>query len=153
MSKIYIDADACPVKEEVYKVAIRNATQVLVVSNGGIRPHPHYLISLQIVADGLDVADDWIAERADPNDLVITSDIPLADKCIKNGATVIKPDGTKLDHSNIGSVLANRNLMTEMRSADPYYRGRGREFSKRDRANFLNVLETEIKRKIRLLKE
>ena len=153
MSKIYIDADACPVKEEVYKVAIRNSTKVLVVSNGGIRPHPHSLISLQIVADGLDVADDWIAERADPNDLVITNDIPLADKCIKNGATVIKPDGTKLDDSNIGSVLANRNLMTEMRSADPYYRGRGREFSKQDRANFLNVLETEIKRKIRLLKE
>ena len=153
MSKIYIDADACPVKEEVYKVAIRNSTKVLVVSNGGIRPHPHSLISLQIVADGLDVADDWIAERADPNDLVITNDIPLADKCIKNGATVIKPDGTKLDDSNIGSVLANRNLMTEMRSADPYYRGRGREFSKQDRANFLNVLEAEIKRKIRLLKE
>ena len=153
MSKIYIDADACPVKEQVYKVAIRNAAQVLVVSNGGIRPHPHYLISLQIVADGLDVADDWIAERADPNDLVITSDIPLADKCIKNGATVIKPDGTKLDHSNIGSVLANRNLMAEMRSADPFYKGRGREFSNRDRANFLNVLETEIKRKLKLLKE
>ena len=148
MSKIYIDADACPVKEEIYKVAIRNGVEVLVVSNGGIRPHPHSLINLQVVSEGLNIADDWIAERADNNDLVITNDIPLAEKCIKNEATVIKPDGTRLDHSNIGPVLANRNLMAEIRSADPFYKNRGREFSKQDRLKFLNVLEAEIRKKL-----
>ena len=149
MSSIYIDADACPVKEEVYKVALRNKVEVLVVSNGGIRPHPHPSINLIIVGDGLDVADDWIVGKAGPKDLVITNDIPLADRCIKNGATVIRPDGMRLDHSNIGPTLANRNLMTEVRSADPFFKGRARSYSRRDRTKFLNVIEVEIKRKLR----
>ena len=146
MRVIYVDADACPVKKEVYKVAIRNNTKVMVVSNGGIKPHHHPLISIQMVDEGLDAADDWIAANAGSKDLVVTNDIPLAARCIKNGAKIIKPDGTKLDSSNIGSVLATRNLMTELRSSDPFFQGRGKEFSNRDRSNFLNTLDTELKR-------
>ena len=147
MRVIYVDADACPVKKEVYKVAMRNNIQVMVVSNGGIKPHHHPLISMQVVDEGLDAADDWIVANAVSKDLVVTNDIPLAARCIKNGAKVIKPDGTKLDSSNIGSVLATRNLMTELRSANPLLKGRGKEFSIRDRSNFLNNLDAEIKRK------
>ena len=144
MPKIYIDADACPVKEEVYKVAIRNEIEVVVVSNGGIRPHQHPLITFRVVSDGLDVADDWILDNIKLKDLLITSDIPLAAKCIKNGANIIKPDGKILDSSNIGSVLATRNLMTDFRSANPFLKGTGKKFSNLDRSNFLNILESEI---------
>ena len=147
MRVIYVDADACPVKKEVYKVAMRNNIQVMVVSNGGIKPHHHPLINMQVVDEGLDAADDWIVANVVSKDLVVTNDIPLAARCIKNGAKVIKPDGTKLDSSNIGSVLATRNLMTELRSANPLLKGRGKEFSIRDRSNFLNTLDAEIKRK------
>ena len=101
---------------------------------------------MQVVDEGLDAADDWIAANAGSKDLVVTNDIPLAARCIKNGAKIIKPDGTKLDSSNIGSVLATRNLMTELRSSDPFFQGRGKEFSNRDRSNFLNTLDTELKR-------
>ena len=146
MRVIYVDADACPVKKEVYKVAIRNNIKVMVVSNGGIKPHHHPLISMQMVDEGLDAADDWIVANSGSKDLVVTNDIPLAARCIKNGAKIIKPDGTKLDSSNIGSVLATRNLMTELRSSDPFFQGRGKEFSNRDRSNFLNTLDTELKR-------
>ena len=144
MTIIYIDADACPVKEEIYKVAIRNDIEVVVVSNGGIRPHNHRLIRIRVVSDGLDVADDWIVENSKTNDLVITSDIPLAARCIKNGATIIKPEGTKLSSSNIGPILATRNLMTDMRSANPLLKGKAKEFTKKDRSKFLNTLETEL---------
>ena len=146
MRVIYVDADACPVKKEVYKVAIRNNIKVMVVSNGGIKPHHHPLISMQMVDEGLDAADHWIVANAGSKDLVVTNDIPLAARCITNGAKIIKPDGTKLDSSNIGSVLATRNLMTELRSSDPFFQGRGKEFSNRDRSNFLNTLDTELKR-------
>ena len=146
MPTIYVDADACPVKEEVYKVAIRNEIEVIVVSNGGIRPHQHPLISIQVVSDGLDVADNWILDNIKLKDLVITNDIPLAAECIRNGANIIKPDGKKLDTSNIGSVLATRNLMNEYRSANLFLKGKGKKFSDLDRSNFLNTLESEIRK-------
>lgn len=145
MVKVYIDADACPVKEQVYKVSIRHGLEVNVVSNGGIRPHPHPLINIKIVDEGLDAADDWIADNANSSDLVITDDIPLAARSIKNGVIVLKSDGMRLDGSNIGSILANRNLMTEIRSADPFFQGRGKKFSNSDRSNFLNALEKEAR--------
>ena len=146
MKKIYVDADACPVKEEVYRVAVRNTINVIVVSNGGIRPYNHPLIKFKVVSEGLDIADDWIAENASEKDLVITNDIPLASRCINKGANVIKPDGSKLDSSNIGSLLATRDLMTNIRSSNPFFKGNGKSFSKCDRSNFLNVLEIEVRK-------
>ena len=148
MNRIFVDADACPVKEEVYKVAVRNNIEVSVVSNGGIRPHPHPLIKIQVVAEGLDVADDWIADQAKSKDLVITNDILLAARCIKKGVNVFKPDGTKLDSSNIGATVATRNLMYELRSKNPFLQGNSKTFSNRDRSNFLIILENEVRKLI-----
>jgi len=144
MNKIYIDADACPVKEEVYKVAIRNKIEVIVVCNGGIRPHHHPLINIVTVNQGLDVADDWIVANVITKDLVVTDDIPLAARCIKKGANVIKFDGKRLDSSSIGAVLATRNLLTEIRGANPFFKGKGKEFSNRERSKFLNALDSEL---------
>ena len=146
MSKIYIDGDACPVKKEVYRVAIRHKFEVVVVSNGGIRPYNHQLVTMHVVSQGLDMADDWIVDVLIHNDLVITNDIPLAARCIAKGAKIIKPDGKILDCSNIGGVLANRNLMTDLRSSDPYFQEKERGFSKKDRSNFLNMLESECQK-------
>ena len=146
INKIFIDADACPVKEEVYRVAIREKIEVLVVCNGGIRPHQHPLIKLQIVNEGLDEADNWIVEQVGGKDLVITDDIPLAARCVNNGAIVIKSNGGRVDTENIGSILANRNLMTEIRSSNPFFQGSGKGFSAQDRSKFLNALDKEITR-------
>ncbi|MEM9973649.1 MAG: YaiI/YqxD family protein [Pseudomonadota bacterium] len=144
---IYVDADACPVKGEVERVATRRGTPVAMVSNGGIRPSANPLIEMVFVADGLDAADDWIAERAGPGDIVITADIPLAARCIERGAAVLKPDGEVLSERNIGNVLATRDLMTDLRSADPFRQGSGRSFSKADRARFLQALDTALARR------
>ena len=146
INKIFIDADACPVKEEVYRVAIREKIEVLVVCNGGIRPHQHPLIKLKIVNEGLDEADNWIVEQVGGKDLVITDDIPLAARCVNNGAIVIKSNGGRVDTDNIGSILANRNLMTEIRSSNPFFQGSGKGFSTKDRSKFLNALDREITR-------
>ena len=146
VKKIFIDADACPVKEEVYKVAIRNNIEVLVVCNGGIRPHQNPLIKLKIVNEGLDEADNWIVGQVRRKDLVITDDIPLADRCINIGAIVIKSNGARVDYDNIGSILANRNLMAEIRSSNPFFHETGRVYSGKDRAKFLNSLDKEITR-------
>ena len=146
VKKIFIDADACPVKEEVYRVAIREKIEVLVVCNGGIRPHQHPLIRLKIVSEGLDEADNWIVDQVGGKDLVITDDIPLAARCVNNGAIVIKSNGAKVDTDNIGYILANRNLMTEIRSSNPFFQGSGKVYSAQDRSKFLNALDKEIKR-------
>ena len=152
MNKIYIDADACPVKKEVYKVSLRNNIKVVVVSNGGIRPYNHPLITMHVVPQGLDMADNWIAEEVICNDLVITNDIPLAARCIDKGANVIRPDGKKLDASNIGDILASRNLMADIRSADPFFKGKEKVFSNKDRSNFLNMLESECQKLLKQFK-
>ena len=138
---IYIDADACPVKDETIRVAERFAVHVFIVSNGGLRPNPHPLVENVIVSAGADEADKWIAERAKEGDVVITSDIPLAAKVIERGAAVLKHNGDVLDAKNIGQVLGMRDLMADIRAADPFHMGSGKPFSKADRAEFLNQLD------------
>lgn len=142
---IYIDADACPVKAEVERVGTRHKLRMFVVSNGGIRPSPNPLVETVVVSDGPDVADMWIADRATKGDVVITGDIPLAARCIENGALVLKHNGEPLTQANIGNVLATRDLMADMRAADPFRQGGGKPFSKADRARFLDGLERAVR--------
>jgi uncharacterized protein YaiI (UPF0178 family) len=142
---IYVDADACPVKAEAERVATRHGIRMFVVSNGGIRPSPNPLVETVIVPDGPDVADKWIAERAGPRDVVVTGDIPLAAKCVAAGAQVIKHNGEALTERNIGAVLASRDLMADLRAADPFRQGGGRAFSKADRSRFLDALERAVR--------
>jgi uncharacterized protein YaiI (UPF0178 family) len=142
---IYIDADACPVKAEAERVAVRHGVRMFVVSNGGIRPSAHPLVESVFVADGPDVADMWIAERAGPGDVVVTGDIPLAAKCVAAGAVVVKHNGETLTGANIGNALATRDLMQDLRSADPFRQGGGRPFSKADRSRFLDVLDRAVR--------
>ena len=142
---IYVDADACPVKDEVERVGTRHKLQMYVVSNGGLRPSQNPLVEMVIVPDGPDVAEMWIADRAGPGDVVITGDIPLAAKCVEAGARVLKHNGEALTAANIGNVLATRDLMTDLRAADPFRQGGGKGFTKADRSRFLEALEREIR--------
>lgn len=142
---IYVDADACPVKAEVERVATRHRLAVRMVSNGGLRPSPNPLIENIIVPEGPDIADIWIAERAGRGDIVITSDIPLAARAVAAGAQVVKPNGEILDHDNVGGALAMRDLMADLRAADVFFQGKGSSFSKADRSNFLNALEKAVR--------
>ena len=144
MKKIYVDADACPVKDEVTKVAVRNKISTYMVCNGGIRPFKNLLIKLVIVSDGADEADKWIFNNVIANDIVVTVDIPLAAKCLDKGANVIKHDGHVLTVNNIGNVLATRDLMSDLRSSDPFLKGKNKSFSQSDRARFLNSLQNLI---------
>lgn len=141
MTTFYVDADACPVKSEVERVATRLGIAVVLVCNGGLRPPANPLVSLRIVAEGPDMADKWIAEQCGPGDVVITSDLPLADRCLKAGAHVLQHDGQILDAANIGGRLATRDLMQDIRAADPFLQGGGRAFSKADRSRFLQSLD------------
>ena len=140
---IYVDADACPVKSEAERVATRHGMKIFIVSNGGLRPSQNPLVEMVFVADGPDVADMWIAERAGQGDVVVTGDIPLAAKCVAAGARVLKHNGEALTEANIGNVLATRDLMTDLRAADPFRQGGGRPYSKADRSQFLEGLERE----------
>ena len=142
---LYIDADACPVKEEAERVAIRHKCQMFVVSNGGLRPSQNPLVENIIVDAGPDVADMWIADRCGPGDVVVTGDIPLAAKCVEAGARVLKHNGEALTAANIGNVLATRDLMTDLRAADPFRQGGGKGFTKADRSRFLEALEREMR--------
>lgn len=142
---IYVDADACPVKAEVERVGTRHKVKMFVVSNGGIRPSPNPLVETVVVPDGPDVADIWIADRAGAGDVVITGDIPLAARCVEKGAMVLKHNGEPLTTANIGNVLATRDLMTDMRAADPFHQGGGKPFSKADRSRFLDGLERALR--------
>ncbi|VDC23571.1 YaiI/YqxD family protein [Pseudogemmobacter humi] len=143
---LYIDADACPVKAEAERVAVRQSVPMVLVSNGGIRPSAHPLVSSVYVGSGLDEADRWIADHAGAGDVVVTSDIPLAARVIAGGAAVVKPDGQELTPANIGTTLATRDLMTDLRSADPFRQGGGRSFSKADRSRFLDTLDRVLRR-------
>ncbi len=145
MSAIYVDADACPVKAEVERVGTRHGMKIYVVSNGGLRPSQNALVETVIVPDGPDVADMWIAERAGPGDVVITGDIPLAAKCVEAGAQVLKHNGEALTAANIGNVLATRDLMADLRAADPFRQGGGKGFTKADRSRFLDALERAVR--------
>ena len=145
MSILYIDADACPVKEEAERVATRHGIQMKLVSNGGLRLSRNPLVEVVIVDAGPDVADMWIADRAGPGDVVITGDIPLAAKCVAAGARVLKHNGEALTQANIGNVLATRDLMADLRAADPFRQGGGKGFTKADRSRFLEALDREIR--------
>ncbi|ASM74108.1 MULTISPECIES: YaiI/YqxD family protein [Roseobacteraceae] len=142
---LYIDADACPVKAESERVATRHRLKMYVVSNGGLRPSQNPLVETVIVPEGPDIADMWIADRVGPGDVVVTGDIPLAAKCVEAGAQVLKHNGEPLTQANIGNVLATRDLMTDLRSADPFRQGGGKGFTKADRSRFLDALERAIR--------
>ena len=146
---VYVDADACPVKAEAERVATRHGQRMVLVCNGGLRPSPHPLVELVIVPEGPDVADKWIAERAGRGDLVVTADIPLAARCVAAGARVVRPDGEALTEANIGNVLATRDLMADLRSADPFRQGGGRPFSRGDRARFLDTMERLLRQALK----
>ncbi|MFO1073414.1 MAG: YaiI/YqxD family protein [Geminicoccaceae bacterium] len=143
MPEIYVDADACPVKEEVYRVAGRYGLKTWVVANGWLRVPEGPLIERVTVTEGLDVADDWIVQHAGPGDVVITADVPLADRCIKTGARVLAPNGRPFTQDSIGNDLATRNLLTELRDTGQI-RGGGRGFTKEDRSRFLGALDNII---------
>jgi len=149
VTTLYIDADACPVKEEAERVATRHRLRMLLVSNGGIRPSRNPLVEIVVVPEGPDAADMWIAERAGTGDVVVTQDIPLAARCVEGGARVLKPNGEALDGRNVGQALAVRDLMTDLRAADPFRQGGGRAFSKADRSRFLDALEREVRAAMR----
>ena len=150
MTRIFVDADACPVRAETLKVADRHRLRVYVVSNGGIRPDPHPLVETVIVPDGPDVADMWIADRIEPGDICVTGDIPLAARVIENGGTVIKHNGETLTDRNIGNALATRDLMADLRAANPLNQGGGgKGFTKQDRSRFLDTLDRMIRSALR----
>ena len=145
MTTLYVDADACPVKAEAERVATRHRVPMKLVSNGGLRPSQNPLVETVIVPEGPDVADMWIADRAGAGDVVITGDIPLAAKCVASGARVLKHNGEALTQANVGNALATRDLMTDLRAADPFRQGGGKGFTKADRSRFLDALEREIR--------
>jgi uncharacterized protein YaiI (UPF0178 family) len=143
--EIFIDADACPVKDEVYRVAGRHSLQVHVVANSFIRVPREPLIAMVVVPAGPDAADDWIAERAGPAAIVVTADIPLASRCVKAGATVLTATGRPFDQDSIGMALATRNLMDHLRGTGEITGG-PKPFSPRDRSAFLGALENAVQR-------
>jgi uncharacterized protein YaiI (UPF0178 family) len=141
--EIFIDGDACPVKAEVERVSVRHGLTVHLVSNGGLRPSANRLFRYVTVEQGADAADDWIAESAGENDIVITADIPLAARCLAKGARVLGPAGKPFTLQNIGMAVGMRDLQRHLREASggqTYNPG----FTKQDRSRFLNVLENEI---------
>jgi len=140
---ILVDADACPVKDEIYKVAWRHEAPVTLVSNAAFRIPDHPLITRVIVSDGFDAADDWIAERAAPGTIVITADILLADRCLKAGAVVLSSTGKPFTSSSIGGAIATRAIMADLRAGGEQLGGPA-PFSKTDRSRFLQVLDTAL---------
>jgi uncharacterized protein YaiI (UPF0178 family) len=146
--RILVDADACPVKEEIFKTAYRLKTPVTLVANAYLRTPDHPLISMQVVSDGFDAADDWIAEACDATSLVVTADILLAGRCIEAGATVLAPNGKPFNSSNIGGAIATRAIMADLR-AGLEQTGGPAPFSNKDRSSFLNALDRELQRLLR----
>lgn len=143
--RIYIDADACPVKDEVYKVAARYRLKTFVVSNSFMMIPASPLIERVVVDAGPDIADDWIAGRAAPGDVVVTNDIPLADRVLKAGAAAIKPTGHPFTTDSIGSALAQRSIMEHIRSTGEITGG-PRPFDRNDRSRFLQALDEAIQK-------
>ncbi len=147
--RIFVDADACPVKNEVYRVAERYGLKVFIVANSFMNVPRSDMIERVVVPDGPDIADNWIAERAGATDIVITADIPLAGRCVRNGAAVLSPTGKPFDDNSIGMALATRDLMTDLRSAGAVTRGPP-PLSRQDISRFLSALDlavTRLKRK------
>jgi uncharacterized protein YaiI (UPF0178 family) len=146
--RIFIDADACPVKDEVYKVAARYGLATFVVSNSFIQIPASPLISRMIVDAGPDVADDWIADQAEPGDIVVTNDIPLADRVLKKDAAAIAPNGRAFTPDSIGQALAQRSIMEHIRSTGEITGG-PRPFERGDRSRFLQALDEAVNREKR----
>jgi uncharacterized protein len=143
---ILVDGDACPVKDEVYKVAWRRGVPVKVVSNSYLRVPDHPLIERVVVSDSFDAADDWIAEAADARSAVITGDILLADRCLKKGAAVIGPNGKPFTQASIGGAIATRAIMTDLRAGADGIMGGPPPFAKADRSRFLQALDEALAR-------
>ncbi len=145
--RILVDADACPVKDEIYRVAWRTQVPVTIVSNSHFRVPDHPLIDRVVVSDGFDAADDWIAERSDARAIVVTADILLADRCIKAGATVLGPTGKPFTASSIGAAVATRAIMADLRAGTGSEGiGGPKPFAKEDRSRFLSALDAAIVR-------
>ncbi len=143
--RILVDADACPVKDEVYKVAWRLGVSVTIVANAHIRVPDHPLITRVVVSDGFDAADDWIADQSDALSVVVTADILLADRCLKAGATVLGPTGKAFTTASIGGAIATRAIMADLRAGGDQLGGPA-PFSARDRSAFLQALDSALVR-------
>ena len=143
--RILVDADACPVKEEVYRVALRHGARVAVVSNARLRVPDHPLIERVVVSDAFDAADDWIADNAAPGSVVITADILLADRCLKAGAQVLAPTGKPFTAGSIGPAIATRAIMADLRAGGEQLGG-PRPFARADRSRFLSALDEALVR-------
>ena len=143
MLHIFVDADACPVKQEVYRVASRYRLNVTLVANSWLRVPNERWIALEVVEDGFDAADDWIVEHVEPHDIVVTADIPLASRCLKEGARVIGPTGKPFTQDNIGQTVATRDLLSELRAAGEITGGPP-PLKQRDRSRFLQQLDALI---------
>jgi uncharacterized protein YaiI (UPF0178 family) len=150
LTDIYVDGDACPVREEVYRVAARLRLQVYVVSNGSrpIRPPGRPNVSMVLVGEGAEAADDWIAERIGASDLCVTSDIPLASRCLKKGARAVSSTGTQWTQANIGNALAGREVARHLRELGTNTRGPA-PLTKADRSRFLVALDTALQAALR----
>jgi len=144
--RIFVDADACPVKDEIYRVAERHAVPVSVVSNSPFRVPTGPLVERVVVSEGFDAADDWIAERAGARSVVITADILLADRCVKAGATVLAPTGKPFTAASIGGAVATRAIMADLRAGADGLMGGPKPFAKADRSRFLQSLDTALVR-------
>ncbi len=144
MVDIYVDADACPVKDETVRVAARHGLKIYLVSDGGLRPSQNPRVELVIVDQGADAADDWIAEHIQKSDICVTNDIRLAARCLELGALAIKPNGDLFTENGIGLALANRELMQDLRERGEITGGPS-PFSTSDRSQFLNRLETTVR--------
>jgi len=144
--RILVDADACPVKEEIYKVAFRHAVPVTVVANQPIRIPKHELIDRVTVSDGYDAADDYVADQASPHSIVVTADILLAERCLKKDATVIAPNGKPFTKDSIGSAIAARALMADLRAGASDVSGGPAPYQKSDRSRFLSALDETLVR-------
>jgi uncharacterized protein YaiI (UPF0178 family) len=143
---ILVDADACPVKEEIYRVAERHKVPVSVVSNSAFRVPQSPLVTRVVVSGNFDAADDWIAERASPRSVVITGDILLADRCLKAGATVLAPTGKPFTHASIGTAIATRAIMADLRAGADGLMGGPRPVAQADRSRFLQALDEALVR-------
>ena len=148
MVKIYVDADACPVKKEVERIAIRHNLETYLVCDGGIRPSMNPLIKNIFVNQGADAADDWIVDNIERTSICVTNDIPLAGRCLKRGAFVIKPNGDIYNDDNIGMALAIRKIMEEKRETGEMMHGPA-PFNKMDRSKFLNQMEMIVQKAIK----
>ena len=151
MIRILVDADACPVKDEIYRVALRHGVAVVVVSNARLRIPDHPLITRQVVSEAFDAADDWIAEQAGAATIVVTADILLADRALKAGAVVIAPNGRPFTTASIGSAIATRAIMADLRAGGDVIGGPP-PFQKSDRSRFLSALDEALVRLARTIR-